>query len=109
MVGLKEEEIIEQFLYNDYIISPNKSFYKKHKFLFINKIYRLDFDFGGIIKINKKNLKEQTVNVNFKEIYVYFESPSEKHSLRVQLKHFMECFNFYFPNAKRHIILEKKM
>ena len=121
MVGLNKEYIIECFIDNDYIITENffntytieldgsNIIHKKYKFLFIKEIYRSNHNFGGIIKINKKNFKEQITKFNFKEIYVYFENPKGDHTLRVQLKHFMEHFNFYFPNTKKHIILEKKM
>ena len=109
MVGLNEECVIGQFFNNDYIIISRKKPYNKPEFLFINKIYRFNSDFGGIIKINKINLKEQTTSVNFKEIYVYFKNSKGDHTLRIQLKHFIEHFNFFFPNTKKHIILEKKL
>ena len=120
MVGLNKEYIISQLFNNDYIITEKflyshtigldgSNIHKKYKFIFIKEIYRLNDNFGGIIKINKKNFKEQITNFNFKEIYVYFENPKGDHTLRVQLKHFIEHFNFFFPNKKKHIILEKKM
>lgn len=116
MVGLIEKNIIKKLLNNDYVIAEKYiytyDFYEntinKYDFLFIEQIYRLNLDSGGIYKINSDNFNNISL-FNFEEIYIYFKNQKKDRTLRVQLKHFMDNFNFYFPNTKRHIILEKKL
>lgn len=115
-MGLIEKNIIKKLLNNDYVITEKYiSMYdlyenttNKYDFLFIEQIYRLNLDSGGIYEINSDNFNNISL-FNFEEVYIYFNNPKKGRTLRVQLKHFMDNFNFYFPNTKRHIILEKKL
>lgn len=115
-MGLNEKDIIKKLLNNDYIITEKyismcylcENTMNKYNFLFIEQIYRLNLDFGGSCEINNNNFNKISP-FDFEQIYIYFKNPKKNRTLRVQLKHFMDNFNFYFPNTKRHIILEKKL
>lgn len=116
MVGLIEKNIIKKLLNNDYVITEKyiytydlyKNTMNKYNFLFIEQIYRLNLDFGGLCEINNDNFNNISV-FDFEEIYIYFNNPKKDKSIRVQLKYFMDNFIFHFPDTKRHIILEKKL
>lgn len=115
-MGLIEKNIIKKLLNNDYVITEKyiytydlyENTMNKYNFLFIEQIYRLNLDSGGIYEINSDNFNNISL-FNFEEVYIYFKNPKKDRTIRVQLKHFMDNFNFYFPNTKRHIILEKKL
>lgn len=115
-MGLIEKNIIKKLLNNDYVITEKHIYtydlyentMNKYNFLFIEQIYRLNPDSGGVYEINSDNFNNISL-FNFEEVYIYFNNPKKGRTLRVQLKHFMDNFNFYFPNTKIHIILEKKL
>jgi hypothetical protein len=118
MVGLNEKhikDIIKKLLNNDYVIVEKNILQQYHlskksnlNFLFKKQIYRLSQEYGVVCEIDNDNFNN-TSFFNFEEIYIYFKSPNKDNSFRIQLKYFMDNFNFYFPNTKRHIILEKKL